>query len=191
MNLVEALLDRTAQAQVTERGTILGWLAAAWGLVGVSALLLRALSRLTPVAIEGLGSPSLGPWHWVAAAVWLVAMAYFEGYKGFQRGFAPRVVVRALHLVRHPQPLHVLLAPLFCMGLIHARKRRLITSWIVVAGVVTLVFAVGLLAQPWRGLVDAGVVVGLAWGLAAIVGYAVRALTGRPPQMSADLPAKN
>jgi len=30
------------------------------------------------------------------------------------------------------------------------------------------------LAQPWRGIIDAGVVVGLAWGVGSVVYYALR-----------------
>jgi hypothetical protein len=115
-------------------------------------------------------------------------MAYFEGYRGFQRGFSPRVVVRALHLALHPRPLHVLLAPLFCMGLIHASRRRLLSSWILLVSIVAIVLLVRVLPQPYRGLVDAGVVVGLAWGLVALVGFAWAALAGSPPRVSAELP---
>jgi hypothetical protein len=44
------------------------------------------------------------------------------------------------------------------------------------------------MAQPWRGIVDAGVVVGLGIGTASIVWHAVRAMAGTPPPVGADLP---
>jgi hypothetical protein len=173
------------QARVSAAGAA----AATWGLVGVAALLLRAIWRLAPIARQAFTGPPLRPTAWVIAAGWLAFMAYFEGYQGFQRGFAPRVVVRAVHLAAHPRPLHALLAPLYCMGLVHATRRRMITGWSVVTGIIALVLAVSRVAQPSRGIVDAGVVLGLAWGLAAIVVFAVRALLGAPPRAAADLPA--
>jgi hypothetical protein len=166
----------------------LGVAAAVWGLAGVVALLVRAVSRLWPPAIDALAAP-LDAAAWAFAAGSVLFIGFFEGYRGFQRGFAPRVVARAWHLARAPRPLHALLAPLFCMGLIHATRRRLITSWTVLSLIVGAVLALRLVAQPWRGLVDLGVVVGLVWGLAAIVAFAGRALAGGGPPGPADLPA--
>jgi hypothetical protein len=166
----------------------LGALGATWGVLGAAALLLNAVVRLTPVALEAFAAHPLHAGHWTLAAGGIVFMAYFEGYRGFQRGFSPRVVVRALHLALHPRPLHVLLAPLFCMGLIHASRRRLLSSWILLVSIVAIVLLVRVLPQPYRGLVDAGVVVGLAWGLVALVGFAWAALAGSPPRVSAELP---
>lgn len=167
---------------------VLGVLAGAWGLVGAATLLARAILRLAPVAWEAVTRFQPGVLGWSLAVPWLLFLAYFEGYRGFQRGFAPRVAVRAVHLARRPRPLHVLLAPLFCMGLIHASRRRLVTGWSLVTGVVALVWGVRHLAQPWRGLVDAGVVLGLTWGLVAVLAFGVRALRGHLPRVSADLP---
>lgn len=186
---MEALLEESMDRREARAGKVLGGLAAAWGLLGIFFMLGRAIWRLGAVALEAFSSSPLTVWHWLGTALWVAGMAWFEGYKGFQRGFAPRVVVRAVHLSRNPRPLHAVLAPLFCMGLIHATRRRLLTSWLVVFGVVAMVMAVGQLPQPWRGLVDAGVVVGLAWGLLAVMVHAGRALTGRPPRVGADLPA--
>ena len=171
------------------RPSALGLAAATWGLVGAAALLARAILRLAPAAWEAVTRFQPGALGWGLAAVWLVFMGYFEGYRGFQQGFAPRVALRARHLALHPRPLHVLLAPLFCMGLIHAARRRLVTGWSLVAMVVVLVLGVRHLAQPWRGLVDAGVVFGLTWGLVAVLAFGVRTLLGRAPRVSADLPA--
>ena len=146
----------------------IGLVAAGWGVLGVAALLTRAIWRLSPVAVDGL-SAGLPVWGWLAAAGWIAFMAYFEGYRGFQRGFAPRVVARAAELARSPSPLRVLLAPLYCMSLFAAARRRMIVSWTLLAGIVALIVGVARLAQPVRGVVDAGVVVGLGWGLGAVV----------------------
>ena len=115
-------------------------------------------------------------------------MLYSEGYKGFQKGFSPRVVARAVHLSRHPVAWHVLLAPLYCMGYIHATKKRRIVALSVTAGVVTLVLVVGLLPQPWHGIVDLGVVAGLGYGVIAILAFALKVFVGRPLDWPTDVP---
>ncbi len=167
---------------------VLGWLAAGWGVAGVGALLAQAILRLTPRALEAFEAHRLSGLHWAFLAVWLPFMGYFEGFKGFQRAFSPRVVVRAAHLLRKPEPLHVLVAPLFCVGLVHASRRRLISSWSLLVMMIGLVLLVHRVPQPWRGLVDAGVVGGLLWGLIALGVYSVQALAGRPPRVSPELP---
>lgn len=165
----------------------LGW-PAVWGIGGVVALLAKAIVRLVPLVLELL-QMSLTIVPLVILAVWIGGMAYAEGYRGFHRQFSPRVVARALHLSAHPRPLHVALAPLYCMGLIHATRRRLITSWAVTLGVVVLVVGVRYLPQPWRGIVDAGVIAGLAIGTASIVYFTLRAIRGEPLPVAPDVPA--
>jgi hypothetical protein len=93
-----------------------------------------------------------------------------------------------MYLASHPRPLHVALAPFFCTGLFHATRRRMIASWLLYAGIIALILAVRALDQPWRGMVDAGVVVGLSWGAVSILIYYVRALAGHPPAVSPELP---
>lgn len=171
----------------TGPSSLLGTFGAAWGLVGVVVLLGSAILRLTPVAAAAIGD-GLSRLQLVLLVAWVIFMAWSEGYRGFQRAFSPRVVVRAMHLARHPQPLHVLLAPLFCMSLFHASRRRLIASWVLLFAILVLVLAVKKLQQPWRGIVDAGVVVGLGWGLVSLLVFLLRALSGRPPRVPADLP---
>lgn len=167
--------------------TLLGQLGLVWGLGGVCVLLGSAIVRLAPRAFEPVRDGMSGL-EWAAWIGSVVFMAYTEGYKGFQLNFSPRVVARALHLREHPRPLHVLLAPLFCMALFHASKVRLIVAWGILAGVVTLVTIVRGFSQPWRGIVDAGVIVGLTWGVAAIVVFAVRGLSGRSLPIEPGLP---
>lgn len=166
----------------------LGNAAAAWGVLGVAALLMNAVMRLGPVAVEAFVAHRLTAPQWLLAVGFSAFMAYSEGYRGFQRGFSPRVVARALHLARNPRPLHAILAPLFCMGLVHASRRRLVTSWALLASIVGLVLAMRAVPQPYRGIVDAGVVLGLAWGVVALVGYAWAALAGCPPRVPTELP---
>ncbi len=154
----------------------MGTWGALWGLGGVVALLASATCRLAAVALQAFDGPWALP-HWVALIAVLCGMGYAEGYHGFQRRFSPRVAARARWLRSHPRPLLVALAPLFCMGFLHATRRRRIASFCLAAGIVLLVLGVGMLDQPWRGIIDAGVVLGLAWGVASLLVFGHRALT--------------
>jgi hypothetical protein len=100
-------------------------------------------------------------------------MAYAEGYKGFHLGFAPRVIVRARYLADNPRPLHVLLAPLFCMGYIYATRKRQIISFALTTMIICFVLIARSIPQPWRGILDAGVVVGLSLGVLSIAYFLI------------------
>ena len=162
--------------------------AALWGIFGFVLILSQAILRLTPMAYEPLASDSLQAYHYVLFVVSIVFNGYFEGYRAFQLQVAPRVMARASYLAQHPRPLHVVLAPLFCMSLFHASRKRLIISWSVYAGIIMLVVLVRQVPQPWRGIVDAGVVVGLSWGVVAIIAAFVELRRGGSLQVPADLP---
>jgi len=155
--------------------TTVGLVSALWGLLGVSVLLGGAVVRLAPWALEALRM-DLAWHHWSLMLVCVVFMAYSEGYKGFQCGFSPMVAARARYLREHPTLVRAVAAPLFCMGFFHAQRRRLIISHSLTLGIIVLIFLIKLLPQPWRGIVDAGVVVGLAWGLVALLIFAVQGL---------------
>lgn len=163
-------------------------LAGLWGIAGVLALLGQAIYRLTPMALDlvdyDLDLVELG-----ALGAWAAFNGYAEGYRGFHKKFSPRVVARALHLSVHPRPGFVAIAPLYCIGLFHATRARLIVSWSVTVGIIGLVVLVRQLAQPWRGIIDAGVVIGLTWGVASILYHAGRAVTGHAMPVPADTPA--
>lgn len=138
-----------------------------WGIGGVLLLLSFAVFRLSPMALA-LGDISLGLVHWAALLFSILYMLYAEGYKGFYLGFAPRVVARANYLASNPQPLLLILAPLFCMGYIHATRKRQLLSFALTGMIICFVLIVRLLPQPWRGIVDAGVVAGLLLGILSI-----------------------
>jgi hypothetical protein len=163
-------------------------LIAVWGLVGVVALLISAIARLTPLALEPVLAHTMTGFQWFVYVAWSLFNGYVEGYRGFQKGYVPRVVARAFWLGQHPRPLLLLLAPFFCSGLIHATRRRLITSWCLVFGIYGIVQLVRMLEQPWRGILDAGVVVGLAYGTAALVVAFGRVLAGAPIKVSPQVP---
>ena len=54
--------------------------------------------------------------------------------------------------------------------------------------VILIIIAVRALPSPWRGVVDLGVVVALAWGVAALWYFFAFALRGMEPPVSADTP---
>jgi hypothetical protein len=167
--------------------SVIGLFGAVWGLMGVLVLLLSACFRLWPKAVDAFSHP-FGLHHWLSLIVIVLGMAYAEGYKGFQKAFSPRVAARARYLRDNPRPLHVLLAPLFCMGYFHATKRRQITSLSLTLGIIVLVVLVSYVAQPWRGIIDAGVVVGLAWGVLTVAMYGLSALRSRDFSYSPEVP---
>jgi hypothetical protein len=159
----------------------LGLVAACWAIAGWSAVLGFAIARLAAMAIEaavaGLGAAEIAVL--VANTAFL---AWAEGYRGFQQRFSPRTAARVLWLRRHATPGTALLAPLFCIGFFGATPRILRLTWIGFALIVLAVLLVQQLPQPWRGVVDAGVVVGLGWGLVSFLLMCRTALrTGRYP----------
>jgi hypothetical protein len=161
-----------------------------WGVGGVVLLLVEAIWRLTDTALSILAREELTPGQMAMFAGWLAFIVYVEGYRAFQKRFSPRVVVRALHLTREPRPLHVALAPLYCMTLLHATRRRLVASWILVAGIVAIILLVRAMPPIYRAIIDAGVVVALTWGTIALIVLYVRALLGTPPTIALDLPSE-
>jgi len=140
------------------------------------------------MALE-LENSSMSMVHWLTLAFSVIYMAYAEGYKGFHLGFAPRVVVRARYLANNPRPLHVLLAPLFCMGYIYATRRRQIVSFALTTMIICFVLIARSMPQPWRGILDAGVVVGLSLGVLSI-GYFLIISSSDPTRLtiSAEVP---
>ena len=164
-----------------------------WAILGIMFILARALARLTPLALQpfledGEFSLALPLTHAIPVAAWVLLNAYSEGYRGFHRAFVPRVVVRAVSLARAPRWDLLLLAPVYAMGLIHAKQRRLLISWTVLTGIAGLVLAVRRLDQPLRGYVDLGVVVGLFGGAVSLLVTYLRLLGGSVPSADPDLP---
>tara|TARA_A100001037_G_scaffold168127_1_gene151027 strand:- start:510 stop:1061 length:552 start_codon:yes stop_codon:yes gene_type:complete len=147
---------------------IIGWLAAIWGVGGVIVFLAVAIVRLSQISWDAFSYTFTG-WQWVVLVAHTVFMAHAEGYKGFQKSFSPRLVARAQHLYREPGWLSGIAAPLFCMGYFGTTPRRLISIYVLTAFIVAIIVAFQYLPQPWRGILDVGVVVGLTWGVASIL----------------------
>ena len=65
------------------------------------------------------------------------------------------------------------------MGLFRAPRRVLITSWVLLFAIMGVVVLVRQIAQPWRGIIDAGVVVGLGAGLLSMLFLFARAIADK------------
>ena len=159
-----------------------------WGVGGVLLLLLFAIYRLAPMALA-LEDSTMTSLHWAALAFFVTYMGYTEGYKGFHHGFAPRLAIRAIYLKNNPRILHVLFAPLFCMGYIYATRKRKIISIGLTLMIICFILIARILPQPWRGIIDAGVVVGLSIGIISIAYFIFLAiLNPLAIEISAELP---
>ena len=162
-----------------------------WGIGGVLLILLSAIARLSVRVFEMFGSP-LNLLQWLLLAMFALYMAYAEGYKGFHLNFAPRVISRAqFFLVENNlnKIIYILFAPLLCMGYIYATKRRKLVSFILTSAIIILVLLVRLLSQPWRGIIDAGVVLGLFLGVTSIIYFWVQSINKEwVSPVSADFP---
>ena len=156
------------------RVKIAGIVGAVWGAAGVLWILAFAVYRLAPVAAEAIAL-EFQWYHWLVFCTNTFFMMYSEGYKGFQLAFSPRVAARAKYLMNHPTVIDILLAPAFCVGYYNTSTHRKTVVYVLTAGIIVLVWLVRMLEQPWRGIIDAGVVVGLSWGIVATTAYVVYA----------------
>lgn len=160
-----------------------------WACGGVTVMFLQAIMRLYPRAWEALHG--LSAYHAVWYAVIVVGLLYTEGYKAFHVQFMPRLVARALHLAKSPTWGRVILAPFFVMALFATTRKRLIVSWAVTIGVVFLIIIVQRLPDPWRGMVDAGVVLSLGWGIVRMGQLLALAALGSRPHYDPELPLES
>lgn len=165
------------------RGTLLYL----WAVLGVTALLTQAIARLSAITWEALTSGEMTPWQYVVCAVWSLMNAYMEGYRGFQKKFVPRVLARAHHLALHPDTFAAVLAPFYSMAYFRAALRAKIAAWGVTCLVLIAITLVRTIPQPWRGIIDAGVVVGLSWGVVALLFGIVARLSGQNPEGDPEL----
>ena len=141
-------------------------LGALWAVIGFSLLLIMAIHRLGEIALEGL-TVSLNWIHWSLLIANVAFMAYTEGYRGFHLRFSPRFARRVAHVHQQGSAIECLLAPLYAMGFFSAPRRVIITSYALTAMIIAFVITFEYIPQPWRGVLDAGVVVGLLLGLVA------------------------
>ena len=165
----------------------MGAIGAIWGILGLSYIFGSALFRLYPYTQELNGS-AFTWYHWVGLVLSLAFMGYAEGYKGFHLKFSPRAAARALYLKNNPTFFRVLLAPLFCIGFFHATRKRKIVAYSLTLMIIVLIVLVRQLEQPWRGIVDAGVLLGLGWGLVSVWIFSAQAFFGKGSTISPETP---
>lgn len=166
---------------------MLRMLAALWGIAGVAAVLVYAAAKLALLALEAVGA-GMAPHEWALFGLSMAGMAWAEGYRGFQLKFSPRVAARAWHLYCRPTLARMVLAPLFCSGFFAATPRVLRLTWLGAALIVVAVLLVDGLPQPWRGILDAGVVAGLLWGTASLVLASIRTFREGRELVSPEVP---
>lgn len=83
---------------------------ALWGSLGVVMLLLNAIKRLLPIALQPFAQNDFEASHIAAYILWTIYMSYVEGYKAFHLKFSPLVVRRALTIYDDPSIVKCILA---------------------------------------------------------------------------------
>ena len=156
--------------------TVRGAIAAVWSVLGLLLLLGYAIWRLSLYTYESLQMP-LNWVHWLVFIGFTLFMAHSEGYKGFQKRFSPRYAARTKYLSTHGTLIQCVLAPLFSMGYFHAPQRRVITTIALTVMIALFILVFRYIPQPWKGLLDAGVVIGLVWGAVSTTLFCIKAFS--------------
>jgi hypothetical protein len=164
-----------------------GILGAIWGIIGLTFIFCGAIYRLSPHAAE-LSKSTLNGGQWGLLLLGLLLAAYIKGYRIFHQRFAPRFAARARYLTEHPTAMRVLFAPFFCMGYFYATRKRKLISYGISTMIVALIIGVRTLEQPWRGIIDASVILGLGWGLISIWIFSFKTFFGNPADVSPEIP---
>ncbi|MBI4651379.1 hypothetical protein HY745_08880 [Candidatus Desantisbacteria bacterium] len=163
-----------------------GIFGAVWGLSGVMILLISAVYRLSIPALEIFNYKLL--WYqWVILILNVFFFTFVKGYLGFQRGFSPRVAARARYLKEHTVFINSILAPLFCMGYFKASRKRKIIAVSLTTAIIIMIILVRKLPQPWRGIIDFGVIAGLLWGIVSLIVFGYRAFFKRDFEYSPEV----
>tara|TARA_X000000368_G_C22935368_1_gene669621 strand:- start:481 stop:1005 length:525 start_codon:yes stop_codon:yes gene_type:complete len=149
-------------------------IAVIWGFSSFIFLLIFALIRLSDIAIDSFNY-DYNFYHWAALICNGLFMAYSEGYKGFQKSFSPRLAARLKYLYEKGNPIELILAPLFCMSFFNAPKKRIFISIALTILIIGFIIFFHKLPQPWRGILDVGVLIGLTWGVIVSCYYFIQA----------------
>ncbi len=67
-------------------------------------------------------------------------------------------------------------------------RKRLIVTYALSLGIIVLIIVFHQIIQPWRGILDAGVVVGLSWGIASLIWFSIEALGSGEYEFPAETP---
>lgn len=176
MNTTQVTSD-AALEPLTQAQELAKWqrITAIWGVTGFTLLIGEALYKVIPWVIDLFSRP-LSSLNWLILIGWCAFMGFAEGYKGFQQHYSPRFAARLRWLVQNPTPRRAYLAPLFCMCFIGTTRKRKIVAYALTSFIFMLVVFIRTLPQPWRGIVDVGVVVGLTWGLTTVLWFSWQAI---------------
>ncbi len=166
-----------------------GNIAAIWGFAGVCLFLGSAIVRLGQIGLQ-INIVDLEVKHWLVMVIWISFMAYYEGYKGFQKGFSPRVAARLRYLKDNANYKRLMLAPLFCLGYFDAERRRIIFVCCLTLVIFLIIQLVEYIPMPWRAILDLGVVVGLGWGLTSMIIFTIQAFIKPDFDFPAGVPDK-
>ena len=147
---------------------------AIWAVAGVAGILGWAIFRLSGIALGAFEVP-FAWYHWAVIGAFVPFMAWSEGLRGFQRRFSPRVAERAMLIRAAPTAARVIFAPFFAAGFFGGSRREQLGACLGTVAIIALVILVHRLDQPWRGILNAGVVTGLAWGVVATLALSARA----------------
>ncbi|MCY3931639.1 MAG: hypothetical protein OXH70_07965 [Acidobacteria bacterium] len=164
----------TAEYESPGIGRAVATAGALWAVGGIVGLLVWAVYRLARISMAAFDHP-FAWYHWASLLAIIPFMAWSEGLRGFQLRFSPRVAERAMAVRSQPTLLRVVLAPLYAAGYFEGTRRERLGVWFGTVGILVLIVLVHRLDQPWRGILDAGVVVGLSWGTIATLALTVRA----------------
>ncbi|CAM9250426.1 unnamed protein product, partial [Ectocarpus fasciculatus] len=187
VNLIKTMQVKGGQTkpavEVSQEPSFRGKVLGTWGVISVLLMLGNAVKRLLPVALQPFTTGDFTQSQWAMYISWGLFMSYAEGFKGFHQKFSPLVVRRAFTLEENLSVVNVVFAFAYSMGLYFATKKRMVISWSITAGVMTLVMIVKNLAYPWRSIVDGGVVAGLTIGSLSIVYHYINAMFGKLPDI--------
>ena len=145
---------------------------------GVIAIFSSAIFRLYPHVRE-VFSFELTTINWIVLIAYLAVMIIGKGFFALHRGFVPRVMNRAELLAENGKLIDRLLAPLYCMGFFKAPKKRLIISYAMLLLIITFIVSASKISQPWRGIIDLGVVVGLSIGILSLLFLGINKLISK------------
>ena len=166
--------------------SIRGLVAVAWSLTGLLLLLGFAIWRLSLYTLESLQMP-LNWIHWTFFIGFTIFMAHSEGYKGFQKSFSPRFAARTKYLLTDCTSTQCILAPLFSMGYFHAPRKRIVATVTLTILIVVFILLFQFIPQPWKGLLDAGVVIGLIWGMISTILFCIKAFSDAEYSWNAEI----
>lgn len=142
---------------------------------GVIAIFSSAIYRLYPHVHESF-SYEFSISNWIVLSVYLIVMIVGKGYFALHRGFVPRVINRSEQLIENGKLIDRLLAPLYCMGFFKAPKKRMLISYVMILLIVSFIVSASKISQPWRGIIDIGVIIGLSLGILSLLFLGIKKL---------------